>query len=178
MIVSIFCGSKHKVEPSFFPAVKSLIQQLETIENIKIAYGGGKTGLMKEIFNNCNHNLISVNCEKWRQPEEDGCYIEEYLYTSILDRQNHLLRIADAYIVCPGGVGTVFEFLQALTCNDIKECNKPIFVFNHNNYFSCIFDFIEHARNSGMITKTNEEWNLFIESTPELLVAKIKETCL
>ncbi len=167
------------MDDSYRKPIKHLLSLLssfstnKTNDKIKIAYGGGQSGLMKEIFDSSSElETISINCHKWIKEGEDTTFA----YDSILDRQNHLLSIADAYIVCPGGVGTAFEFLQALTCNDIKETNKPIYVLNHNNYFMHIFDFLEWARKTGMITKTNEELNLFIADCPEKIIDKMKKT--
>jgi uncharacterized protein (TIGR00730 family) len=177
--ISVFCGSKetqNQRNQSFVQPLQQLFQLLSTSQNVKIAYGGGKTGLMKEIWQGCLTNkipMISVNCERWKTPEEEIECIECYYYSSILERQDHLIKIADAYIVLPGGVGTLFEMLQAITCNDVKEANKPIFVLNFNNYFMQLFDFLEWGRNCGMITKSNSELNIHIFDNSIDLVDKI-----
>ena len=91
-------------------------------DKLKLSYGGGCDGLMKEVYDVCleqDIQLTSINCDRWKRPEEESLHTSFY-HTSIIDRQNHLVQIADAYIVCPGGVGTLYELLQVITLNDVK----------------------------------------------------------
>jgi uncharacterized protein (TIGR00730 family) len=178
-IISVFSGSKENDLHKFNVSVKQLFQLINKKKNITIAYGGGKTGLMKEIFEGCINNnipMISVNCERWKTEEEAQVCLETHYFDSILDRQNKLINIANAYIVLPGGVGTLYEMLQAVTCNDVKETNKPIFVLNVNNYFMHLFDFLDWGRKCGMILKSNTELNIHVFNDPFSLVSKLHQT--
>ena len=166
MRVSIFLGSKLQVASSFRQCVRVLMDAIKQCcgDRVKIAYGGGITGCMQEVYEGAQRNhlqLLSVNCTKWACPEDQKCADVVY-FDTILDRQNHLMRVGDAYIVCPGGVGTIFEFMQSITCNDVNEEKekKPIYVLNYNNYFMHLIDFLEWGRKCGMITKTNEQLKL------------------
>jgi len=177
--ISIFLGSKTE-SSSYEKPIHTLLDSLAQLP-CRLAYGGGTTGSMKEVLNACkkyNTPLFISNCSRWKTEEETSCNISSFTchyYESILDRQNHLLKVADAYVVCPGGIGTAFEFLQALTCNDIKEASKPIFLYNVNNYFMHLLDFLAWARKCKMITKTDEELHLHIVDHPDALITKMKE---
>lgn len=162
MILTIFCGSKDTIHSreiqseihSFF----SLIHKEYTF-----AYGGGTHGLMKEIYNahkEYKFKLISVNCDRWI--EKDTLYTQEISYSSIIDRQKHLVEVGDAFIVFPGGLGTMFEALQAITLNDVKETNKPVIFLNSNQYFTPLFDMLDHGRQIGTINKENSQLNIHI----------------
>jgi uncharacterized protein (TIGR00730 family) len=176
--ISIFLGSKSEVS-SYTKPVQTLLDSLAQLPNCRLAYGGGTTGLMKEVLTACKKHdtpLFISNCTRWKCEEEvPNKTIETHYHESILDRQNLLLRVADAYVVCPGGIGTVFEFMQALTCNDMKETSKPIFLYNVNNYFMHLLDFLAWARKCGMVTKTNEELLLYSIDHPDTLIEKIKQ---
>lgn len=176
-IISIFCGSKDTTSSQYISSqIYKLIYSIP--REIDIAYGGGTHGLMKQIYQGVkdkNSKLITINCEKWRETStiKNDLHIE-YYYDSIIDRQNHLVQIADAYIVCPGGIGTLYEALQVITLNDVQSISKPIYVFNLNNYFMHLFNMLEHCRKIGTIYKTNEELNIHIFDQVESLVESIK----
>jgi len=161
-VFTIFCGSKDTVHSD---SIRNEIRDLLRFMNKEytIAYGGGTHGLMREIYDSCQENrlkLISVNCNRWIEP--DLQYEYELVYPSIIDRQAKLLSIADAYIVCPGGLGTLFETLQAITMNDVNESNKPIFFLNIYNYFEPLFSLLDRCREIGTVNKSNIQLNIHI----------------
>ena len=172
MIISVFCGSKENVCDQFRKPISQLFKCMSgmlTPAQVSFAYGGGMSGLMKEVFDACqslHYPLISINCTRWKHPDEEMLQQIVY-YDNITDRQNHLVKIADAYLIFPGGVGTLYELLQVITLNDVKEANKPIFIFNYNNYFMYLLDFLDHARKLGIVTKSNEDLQLYIHSSPD-----------
>jgi uncharacterized protein (TIGR00730 family) len=175
--ISVFCGSKENVVESYRKPIRQVIEHLAT-SGFRIAYGGGMSGLMKEVYDVCqehNISLTSINCTRWKHPLETTLEQTVY-YDNITDRQNHLVNIADAYLIFPGGVGTLYELLQVITLNDVKEANKPIFIFNYNNYFMFLFDFMNHARKLGIITKTNADLNVHVRDNPLGLAQCIQET--
>jgi len=175
--ITIFCGSK---DTNNKEAIKNEIcKLLSGIDSTKfsIAYGGGTHGYMGSIFHGCKENnlfLTSVNCYRWKE-QVDPLFknYREYFHKSILERQNHLLFIGDIYIVLPGGCGTIFEAMQAITCNDIKESNKPIYFLNINNYFDHLFKMLDYGREQGTINKTNEELNIIICKDNKELLEKL-----
>ncbi len=173
--ITFFCGSKDTAQDDYF---KSEINTLLTLlgNRYTYCYGGGNKGYMGQIYYSSidnNLSLTSINCERWFQPELS--YSSEVLYASILDRQNHLIQIADGYIVCPGGVGTIFEVFQAITMNDVKEANKPIFFLNSNHYFDHLFDMINYCRQVGTINKSDEMLKIY-KATTAIELSKLINT--
>jgi len=154
--ITFFCGSKDTIHSLNTSCIRDIITGLHT--KYQYAYGGGTHGLMKQVYEackDCNVHLTSVNCNRWKEDEHE-CQVNLY-FTSIIERQNKLLDIGDIYIVAPGGVGTMFEALQAITMNDVKEACKPIYFLNVLHYFDSFFDMLEDARKLGTINKTNDE---------------------
>jgi uncharacterized protein (TIGR00730 family) len=165
--ISIFCGSKDtctnpQIEWNIIDLFKTLCELHIKTNNIKLAYGGGTHGWMRIIHDFCklyNIPLLSVNCTRWK---EDCYHTEEILFDSILERQDHLIKVADLFIVLPGGIGTMFEALQAITLNDVKEASKPIVFFNINGYFNELLKMMEHAREIGTINRSNQDLNVHV----------------
>ena len=178
-MISVFCGSKVNAAEAYRRPIRQLFTNVHELvgDKLHLAYGGGCDGLMKEVYDVCLQYkipLTSINCHRWKREEETLLH-ETVYYSGIIDRQNHLVQIADAYVVCPGGVGTLYEMLQVITLNDVKESNKPVFVLNFNNYFMHLFDWMEWARKCSNITKTNAELNLHIVDNPTDLAQKIAD---
>jgi uncharacterized protein (TIGR00730 family) len=175
--ISIFCGSK---DSNNNETIKLEIYKVLSHINpnqFSIAYGGGTRGYMGDIYYGCKEKelfLISINCEKWKeQINHSFKNYREYFHKSLHERQNHLLFVGDIYIVLPGGVGTIFEAMQAIVNNDIKETNKPIYFLNINNYFELFFKLLDHGREQGTINKSNEELNIIICKDSKELLEKL-----
>jgi uncharacterized protein (TIGR00730 family) len=173
--VTIFCGSKLSINEGLKQGVHELVEYLG--DDFKFSYGGGSEGIMG-IFNNAcielGYYTIGVNCYRWMD-EGDKKLNEVHYYESIIDRQNELIKRGDGYIVLPGGVGTIYEALQCITLNDVKEASKPVFFLNTNNYFMSFFDMLNHGRKMGTISKSNEALKIIVRDNPEELSKEIKK---
>jgi len=173
--ITIFCGSKLTINEGLKKGVDELVEYLG--DDFKYNYGGGSEGIMGLFNNACierGYYTIGINCYRWMD-EGDKKLNEVHYFNSIIDRQNELIRRGDAYIVLPGGVGTIYEALQCITLNDVKEASKTVFFLNTNNYFMSFFDMIEWGRKMGTITKTNEELKVIVRDNPEELSKEIKK---
>jgi uncharacterized protein (TIGR00730 family) len=172
--ITIFCGSKQTINEGLKRGIEDFIKELGG--EFKYAYGGGSEGIMGIVNKTCIDNgyyTIGVNCHRWKD-DGDSKLNEVYYFESIVDRQNILVSIGDCYVVLPGGVGTVYEALQCITMNDVKEASKPVFFLNTNNYFMHLFDMLEWGRKAGTISKTNEQMNIIVKDRPDELAKEIK----
>ena len=176
MKLSIFCSSKKDYNMKFNKEVLQLFKHLSNYP-IHYAYGGGNDGLMGSIRTQLlelNKTIHVVNCERWRDPIDDThTLIHSEYYNTISHRQSRLIEVSDGMIVLPGGVGTLYETLQVLTMNDIREHKKPVFLFNVHGYYNHLIDMIEESRNHNMITKTNDELLLYICNTSQDMITSI-----
>ncbi len=175
--LSIFCSSKKDFNKNYIKDTKTLFKYLGN--KYKYSFGGGNDGLMGVVRGelvNYGCDIFISNCLKWRDLYDETIEntIVEY-FDNITDRQKRLIEVADGFIVFPGGLGTIYELLQVITMNDIKEHRKPVFILNMSNYFMSLIDMIEWGRKMGMITKTNEELCLYVKDNGEELSKCINE---
>lgn len=171
--LTVFCSSKNNLNPIYYEECRKLISLLNP-KNISIVYGGGTTGLMGTVRNTFLENsgtVITSNMTKFVEP---GIF-DDYVFDNLDDRQKKLMELGDGYLVLPGGYGTHFEMLEAMTNNDIGESVKPIFIFNCRNIFDNLLLQLEKLAEEGFITKKLEKINTHLISNPEFLANKINE---
>ena len=65
-------------------------------------------------------------------------------YPTMQSRKARMIELADACIMMPGGIGTLEEFMEVWTLNQLGETSKPLGVLNIDNYFGNLIAFIEH----------------------------------
>ena len=51
-------------------------------------------------------------------------------------RKEQLFKLGDAFLVLPGGTGTLEEVIEVLSWKILKLHNKPIIILNFENYWS------------------------------------------
>ena len=59
-----------------------------------------------------------------------------HIVSSMHERKQKMYDLAEAFIVLPGGIGTLEEAFEVLTWKQLKRHNKPIIIVNTDNYWS------------------------------------------
>lgn len=128
-----------------------------------LIFGGGDTGMMgfcaKGVHDN-DGNSIGIAPE-WIGNFEPVCKnCSDFIYVDTMDkRKNKFTELSDAFIISPGGIGTLDEFFEIITLKKLKKQNKPIIVFNIDNYFNKMFEMIDEMAEKGFLY--NQEEDLF-----------------
>jgi uncharacterized protein (TIGR00730 family) len=172
--LTVFCSSKNNLNPIYYEQCKKLISLLNP-NKISIVYGGGTSGIMGTVRTTFLENsgiVISSNMKKFAEP---GIY-DDYIFDNLDDRQKKLMELGDGYLILPGGYGTHFEMLEAMTNNDIGESNKPVFIFNCRNIFDNLLLQLENLVEEGFITRDLEKINAHIISEPSILANIINDS--
>lgn len=152
--ICVYCGSSDEIQPVYYQAARQLGKELALL-NIRLIYGAGKTGLMGVLADSVLQNggeVTGVVPENLNQPQLIHAGLTCIEVTSdIQTRQRRMLDLADALIALPGGYGTFYELLEALTWAQIGIHQKPIGILNINGYFDPFYVMLEHAMVEGFI---------------------------
>ena len=71
---------------------------------------------------------------------------DEIVYTDTMRRRKEIMEDrADAFIITPGGPGTLDEFFEILTLKQLGRHKKPIAVFNVCGYYDNLIKQLENA---------------------------------
>ena len=117
--------------------------------------------------------IISSNVNKFVEPDIE----DDYIFDNINERQRKLIELGDAYLILPGGYGTLSEMLEVMTKNDIGECSKPIFIFNCSNIFDNLINLLNDLKFNGLITRDFNKIKVIINSNPNELADIINNYC-
>jgi uncharacterized protein (TIGR00730 family) len=72
------------------------------------------------------------------------------------ERKNKFLEKSDAFIISPGGIGTLDEFFEIITLKKLKQHDKEIIVFNINHFYDKMIEMIEEMGEKGFLYKQEE----------------------
>ena len=136
--IAVYCGSSAGNNHLFFEEAENIGKFL-AINKIKLIYGGGNLGLMGAVSGAALKNggevmgVITshlVNKEKINEDLSDIHIVE-----SMSERKNKMFNAADAFLILPGGIGTLEEFFEILSWKQLKLHSKDILIYNLNNYW-------------------------------------------
>ena len=160
--LTVFCSGKNDLKPEYVETTQELVSRID-IEKYRIVYGGGRIGLMgtvRDTFKSKGGTLITSNLKQFVEKEGD-----DYVFDNISDRQSKLIQLADVLLVLPGGFGTLYECLETITKNQIREISKKIIIFNYNHIYDHLLAQIEVLQREGFVKNTVESYNIVVFTT-------------
>ena len=126
--VAVYCGSNPGTDPAFAAAAAALGALLAE-RGIRLVYGGGHVGLMGAVADAVlddggeAHGVITRALE---QKEIAHRGLTSLVITETMhERKAALADAADAFVMLPGGYGTLDEFFEVLTWTQLGIHAKP-----------------------------------------------------
>ena len=173
--ISIFCGAHEGKNPAYAKAAK-LVAEYIAKKGINVVFGGGNVGLMKIISDTALDNgvkvlgisLKSLHALELANPRLDEIVVSE----TLLDRKDKFMSRSDAFIVLPGGVGSLDELAEIMASNQLGIINKPVGILNTEGYYNDLLKWFSKAVDEGFISSENLK-ELLVSDSPEELVEMI-----
>ncbi len=154
MNIFIYAASSNALAPAFYAAAEELGSTMAQAGHTMI-FGGGAGGLMGACAGGARKSggkCIGVAPDFFDEPGvllREGC---ELVFTeSLAQRKAEMARLADAFIVLPGGIGTFEEFFETLTLRHLGRHRKPMALLNTLGYYSPLSAFLRGAAAEGFL---------------------------
>lgn len=152
--IGFFCGSSQDVSEIFHAEMRALVEGLAHLQP-EIVYGGGGHGLMGTLARSArNKNLRTVGVLPtiFDRPDVrlEGL-TENILVPDLFERKRTMIARSDAFIVFPGGIGTMDEALEVLCLKQIGQLDQPIYFFNVLDYWTTFFAFLDELAQQRMV---------------------------
>ena len=167
--ICIFCSSSNEINEDFKHKARRLGLLLAS-QGYGLIYGGGKVGLMgvlREAFKEYQAERIGIIPEKLITTEIAADDDTLQIVTKTMhERKEKLTQMGDAFIILPGGIGTLDEFFEVLTLKQLGYIDqKPVVLMNWNNYFDSLIQqlkileqerFTSFSKNCFTVVNSNE----------------------
>lgn len=127
--VTVFCGSSPGTAPDYLAAARALGEGLAA-RDMKLVFGGGNVGLMGAIAGaalGAGGSVTGIIPDFLRAREVEFPGLTELIVTDTMHtRKRRMFARADAFVVLPGGLGTLDELMEILTWKQLGRHAKPI----------------------------------------------------
>lgn len=174
--VAVFCGSKNGVHPDYARDAATL-GKLIAAKGLKLVYGGGNRGLMGVVANAVlegNGKVMGIMPKilvDWEQQHED--LSELAIVPDMHTRKKMMYELCDVAVVLPGGFGTLDEFFEMITWNQLKIHDKKIFLLNTNGFYQHLVQHLVQMEQEGFLYEGVSD-RVDIKATPEEIVASFE----
>ena len=154
--LTIYCSSSDKLSSNFYKLGEELGIFLAK-KSIKIIFGGGKVGLMGKVSNSAfNHggDVIGIIPEFLATKEKKSDQTTKTLVVkNMIDRKKKLFELGDAYLILPGGSGTIEEATEVISWKFLGLHNKEIIIFNYLGYWDDLLKTYQNAKDNNFGNK-------------------------
>jgi len=145
--VCVYCGSSFGNDEIYKQSAGDLGQILAGA-GMRLIYGGGGVGLMGETAraaHDAGGKVLGIMPQFLRSREILYDTVETRVVTSMHERKMMMFEESDAFVVLPGGVGTLEEVIELLSWRRLDLHKKPIVFLNTKGFWQPFFDLIEHT---------------------------------
>lgn len=145
--ICVFCGSSDTADAVYLNLAFNLGAKIADLDKT-LVHGAGRIGLMGELMrgaNQKNGEVIGIVPEKLNS-EKIVCKTSQQLIitSDMYERKKTLISISDAFIILPGGFGTLDELSEVVTLKQLRYHSKPIIILNYNQFYDKLLVFFEN----------------------------------
>jgi len=149
--IGVFCGSRLGERESYQDAAEAVGRAIARA-GARLVYGGGDVGLMGVAASTAAAEQGSVlgiipGFLIAREGHLDGVDIR--IVETMSERKVQLIDESDAFIILPGGTGTLEEVFDVVSRQQLDLHDKPVIFFNVDGFWDPFVTLIQHTVDQG-----------------------------
>ena len=156
--VAVYCGSADGNDPAFRTEAVALGEAIAAA-GLGLVYGGANVGLMGAVADAAlggGAEVIGVLPQLLAGHEiaHRGLTRLETVET-MHERKARMVALADAFLILPGGYGTLDELLEIITWSQLRIHAKPCVLVNTRGYWDGLLAFLDSIVTAGFLKPEN-----------------------
>lgn len=179
--IVVYCSSRGDLPEEIIRGAR-LIGETIGKTGASLVYGGVNAGLMHvvaEAVANAGAEVIGVVPSIFGHRRDEVCH--KIIETQDLnDRKGKMISLGDAFVVLPGGIGTIDEWISTLShilaaerCD--SSANRLIYVWNHEGMYDTIINALQQSDDSIFGQGRRASRSLVFSSAEDLCAALTDE---
>jgi len=170
--VCVYLGSNPGTDPAYARAADALAGELVR-RSIGLVYGGSNVGLMGRLANACldaGGEVVGVIPELLVEKEVAHTGLTSmHVVASMHERKQRMADLSDGFIALPGGLGTLEEFFEVLTWNQLGYHAKPCGLLDVKGYYACLAEHMDRMVHEGFLVQEHRRMVLTGSDPADLL---------
>ena len=173
--VAVYCGHEFGLNPAFARDA-GIMGELIAKNGLNMVFGGGDVGLMGTVASAALNNgarVIGISTEHVVAKQEPAHEkIDVKIVRGVNERKQKMFELSDAFIIMPGGIGTLNEATDILTMQQIGETHKTLFFLNTSGFWDPLYALVLEMKHQAFIEDA-DEYNVIVENSPEDIIKGI-----
>ena len=138
--ICVFCSSSNSIDDIYVETATDLGHRIGQL-GLDLVYGGASIGLMGAVARATHEKggrVVGVIPEFFRKKNMNIEYVEadELIVAETMRIRKAIMdERADAFVVLPGGVGTLEEAIEIISMKQLGLTDKPLTFINTNNFY-------------------------------------------
>lgn len=156
--MKVFIGSaaSKTIDESYLILARETAEYLAD-KGLDLVFGGANFSMMGECFKAFIEKGRKVDAYTVKFYEDDLKELEGaecHLVSNTLERFYKMYEHIDIFVILPGGIGTLAEFVSALEEYRSNREHKLIIIYNKDGYYNKIFEWMNEHINTGFLSQT------------------------
>src|SRR5262245_19309833 len=152
--VCVYAGSRRGRDPEFIRAPEAMGRGLAE-RWMSLVYGGGNVGIMGAMADaalTAGGRVVGVIPRFLEEREvRRRDLTEQHTVDTMHERKAKMAELSDAFVVLPGGLGTLDETFEILTWRQLRLHDHPILIADIGGYWADLLRQIRRAVEEGFV---------------------------
>ena len=172
--ICVYCGASARVGDVY----KNMAARMGTLiaaSGYGLVYGGGKSGLMGIVADAVlagGGPAIGIIPAMLRQREVQHTGLTELVVVDSMHvRKQMMVDRSDAFVILPGGLGTLDEMFEGLTWKQLGIHGKPVVLVNFNGYWDPVITVMDRMTEEGFMRLEDRDMCIVVDTPEDVIVA-------
>ena len=170
MRICVFCSANWDIDNDFFDAAEELGRWMAH-EGHTLVFGGHDAGLMHAVSKAAHQEggrVVGVVPRKIEQMGRLSPFLDVHIPTEDLtDRKQLMQDQSDAFVVLPGGIGTLDELFTVISASTLDYHHKPVILYNIKGFWNSLVAMLDDLHARGV---TRKQWRSYLQVAASLEV--------
>ena len=156
--IAVYCGSADGNHPAYRAEAVALGTAIAAA-GLGLVYGGANVGLMGAVADAAlegGAEVVGVLPEVLEGREIAHKHLTRLEVVGTMhQRKARMVALADAFLILPGGYGTLDEMLEIITWSQLRIHAKPCILINTLGYWDGLLEFLDSTVSEGFLRPEN-----------------------
>lgn len=170
----VYCGSRTGDDAAHAEAAHKLGATIAGA-GIRMVFGGGAIGLMGVAARAAlaaGGEVIGVIPRHLDEVEVGMADASELIVVDNMhERKRRMFDLSDAFVILPGGVGTLDEAFEIITWRQLGLHDKPIVLLDHRSYWRPFLALIDNTVDAGFVSASIKSLYTVVTEVDQVLPA-------
>jgi uncharacterized protein (TIGR00730 family) len=174
--IAVYCASVTRIDPAYLELAAAVGTAIGGRGHVLVT-GGGTVAMMGAVGKAARaaggHTVGVIPRHLVLMEVADHDSDELVLVDTMRERKAEMDRRADAFLVLPGGIGTLEEFFEVWTAGSLGMHSKPVVVLDPDGFYAPLWAWLEDLEKRGFVRRSALD-TLVVTSTVDAALAAVE----